>query len=173
MNAPLKVGACIAVLSLSLASCADTRYTLRRIALPQDLDRYLREEEAGVPGITPGAEKSIVWAGKPGAKTPFSIIYLHGFTATRQEVAPVYDLVARSIGANVFYTRLTGHGMSGEALAAATLDDWINDTWEAYEIGERIGTGSSSPRLRTARPSPCGLPRVRPGSPPSFWHPQT
>jgi len=139
MSAPLKVGACIAVLSLSLASCAGTRYTLKPVDLPKDLDRYLREKEAGIPGITTGAEKSIVWAGKPGAKTPFSIIYLHGFTATRQEVAPVYDVIAHSIGANIFYTRLTGHGMSGEALAAATLDDWVNDTWEAYKIGERIG----------------------------------
>ncbi len=139
MNAPVKVGACLAILSLSLASCADTRYTLRPVDLPTDLDRYLREEEARIPGITPGAEKSIVWAGKPGVKTPFSIIYLHGFTATRQEVAPVYDLIAHSIGANIFYTRFTGHGMSGEALAAATLDDWVNDTWEAYKIGERIG----------------------------------
>ena len=139
MNTHLKVGACIAVLSLSLASCVDTRYTLRPVDLPQDLDRYLREKEAGIPGITPGAEKVIMWAGKPGSRTPFSIIYLHGFTATRQEVAPVYDEVAHTIGANIFYTRLTGHGMTGDALAAATLDDWINDTWEAYRIGERIG----------------------------------
>jgi esterase/lipase len=139
MYAPVRVGACAAVLSLCLASCADTRFTLRPVDLPQDLDRYLREKEAGIPGITPGAEKTIVWAGKPGVKTPFSIIYLHGFTATRQEVAPVYDDVARAIGANIFYTRLAGHGMNGESLAAATLADWINDTWEAYMIGERIG----------------------------------
>lgn len=139
MSARLRVGACVALLSLSLASCVETHYTLRPVELPKDLDQYLRDEEAGIPGITPGAEKDIAWAGAPGVKTPFSIIYLHGFTATRQELAPVYDEVARAIGANIYYTRLTGHGMNGEALAAATLDDWVNDTWEAYRIGERIG----------------------------------
>ena len=115
------------------------RYSLAPLDLPQDLDRYLREKETRIPGITPGAEKTIAWAGAPGMKTRFSIIYLHGFTATRQEVAPVYDDVARAVGATIFYTRLTGHGMSGEALAAATLDDWVNDTTEAYRIGERLG----------------------------------
>jgi esterase/lipase len=107
--------------------------------LPPDLDAWLRESEAAIRGITPGAEKTIVWAGEVGVKTAFSIIYIHGFTATRQEVAPVYDDVARTIGANLFYTRLAGHGLDGEALAAATLDDWVNDTREAYRIGERLG----------------------------------
>jgi len=38
----------------------DTR--LKPIHLPEDLDNYLRESEAKYPDITPGAEKTIVWA---------------------------------------------------------------------------------------------------------------
>ncbi len=128
-----------ALLGLFLASCTAAAYVLGPVDLPQDLDRYLLQTEGRLPGITPGAEKTIAWAGRPGAKTPVAIIYLHGFTATRQEVAPVYEKVARVLDANVYYTRLTGHGMSGEALGAATLNDWVNDAGEAYQIGTRIG----------------------------------
>jgi esterase/lipase len=51
----------------------------------------------------------------------------------------VYDTVSREIGANIFYTRLTGHGIPWEELSKASLNGWINDAWEAYQIGKRIG----------------------------------
>jgi len=51
----------------------------------------------------------------------------------------VTETVARSLGANSYFTRLTGHGRDGDAMGDATLNDWINDVWEAYEIGKRIG----------------------------------
>ena len=47
--------------------------------------------------------------------------------------------VAKSLGANVFFTRLTGHGQDGIALSDATFSDWITDTNEAIRIGEVIG----------------------------------
>jgi esterase/lipase len=91
-------------------------------------------------GVRPGAEKEIVWANPATrAATPVSIVYLHGFSATKEEVRPLPDAVARALGANVFYTRLTGHGRDGAALAEATANDWINDTAEALEIGRAIG----------------------------------
>ena len=108
--------------------------------LPADgLDEWLSGREAQIPGIRPGTEKQIVWAGEPGEKTPISIIYIHGFSATRGESFPVCDRVAEKLSANLFYTRLTGHGRDGEALGAARLDDWQADLLEAWEIGRRIG----------------------------------
>ncbi|MCA9929941.1 MAG: hypothetical protein KC419_15765, partial [Anaerolineales bacterium] len=50
--------------------------SLRPVTLPADLDAYLAEQEARYNDITPGAEKTIIWAGEPGQKTPLSIIYL-------------------------------------------------------------------------------------------------
>jgi esterase/lipase len=92
------------------------------------------------PGVRPGAEKEIIWA-DPAAKsvTPVSIVYLHGFSATKEEIRPLPDEVAQALGANIFYTRLTGHGRDGAALAEASVNDWINDTAEALEIGHAIG----------------------------------
>jgi esterase/lipase len=113
--------------------------TLQPVQLPADLDGYLRESEAQFDDIVPGAEKTIVWAGEPGQKTPLSVIYLHGFSATRQETAPLSDKLAAELGANLYYGLFTGHGRSGEALADATVNDWLNDANEALEIGRRLG----------------------------------
>jgi alpha-beta hydrolase superfamily lysophospholipase len=49
------------------------------------------------------------------------------------------DQLAAALGANLFYTRLTGHGQDGTALAEATVNDWLNDAVEALAIGRRLG----------------------------------
>ena len=112
---------------------------LKTISLPEDLDRYLARSEARFPDIVPGAEKIIVWANATKTKTPLSIVYLHGFSATRQETAPMCDLLAARLGANLYYARLSGHGRTGAAMAEATVNDWLNDATEAFEIGKRLG----------------------------------
>jgi esterase/lipase len=66
-------------------------------------------------------------------------VYLHGFSATRQETAPVSELVAKSLGANLFETRLHGHGLPGDSLGSVTAQDWLTDAVEALEIGRRLG----------------------------------
>jgi alpha-beta hydrolase superfamily lysophospholipase len=107
--------------------------------LPDDLDRWLAEREATVAGITPGTEKRIAWAGTPGTRTPLAIVYLHGFSATSEEIRPVPDRVARLLGANLYYARLAGHGRDGAALAGASADDWLIDLAEALAVAGRIG----------------------------------
>lgn len=107
--------------------------------LPGDLDRYLAEREARFSDITPGTEKRILWAGAPGARTEIAVVYLHGFSATSEEIRPVPDRVAEALGANLHFTRLAGHGRPGAAMAEATAGDWLEDTAEALAIGRRIG----------------------------------
>ncbi|RMH38763.1 MAG: alpha/beta hydrolase [Alphaproteobacteria bacterium] len=108
-------------------------------AIGDDPEAYLHEVEARAEGVTPGTERRIVWAAEKGRKTPVAIVYLHGFSATSEEIRPVPDMVARALGANLYFARLTGHGQSGEALAAASVEDWLRDLAEAVEIGRRIG----------------------------------
>jgi len=112
---------------------------LAPVNLPEDLDLYLAESEAQFLDLTPNTEKIIVWANAAKTKTPLAIVYLHGYSATRQEAVPLCDNIAASLDANLFYTRLTGHGRPGPALAKATVNDWLNDTVEAVEIGKRLG----------------------------------
>ena len=105
-----------------------------------DLDAYLAESEASFSDIREGLHKEIIWA-DPGSKTktPVSIVYLHGYSASRVEIDPVPQNVARALGANLYYTRLSGHGRSNDAMAEARLTDWFDDTAEALEIGRRLG----------------------------------
>ena len=107
--------------------------------LPENLDQYLSQAESAFDDIVPGANKVIFWADSVHEKTPLSVVYVHGFSATRQETAPLSDSLAKRWGANLFYTRLSGHGRSGDAMGEATVDDWLEDASEALDIGRRIG----------------------------------
>ena len=104
-----------------------------------NVEKQIKSDEDEAPKLRQNIGKKILWAGKSSQKTPLSIVFIHGFSATRVELSPVIEEVAKSLGANVFFTRLTGHGQDGIALSDATFDDWISDTNEAIRIGEVIG----------------------------------
>lgn len=108
-------------------------------AIGDDVDAWLAGREAVFGDITPGAEKRVVWAGAAGTRTPLAVIYLHGFSATSEEIRPVPDAVAQALGANLYFTRLAGHGRGGAAMAGATAEDWVLDLDEALAVGRRIG----------------------------------
>jgi esterase/lipase len=103
------------------------------------LDGYLHESESRCSGIRHGCEKKIVWHENKRQLRDLAIVYLHGFSASRMETWPLCDRLAEAMGANLYYTRLTGHGQNGHAMAAATVDDWLNDGMEAMAIGRRLG----------------------------------
>lgn len=108
--------------------------------LPADLDAYLVTDESRHTDITPGAEKTIVWADPTTKnKTRFGFVYLHGFSATRQESAPVPGKIASHFKSNIYYARLTGNGRSDDAMAKGSVNKWINDAAQAIAIGEAIG----------------------------------
>lgn len=107
--------------------------------LPDDLDVYLAKAEEPFTDITEGVEKRIVWAGEAGTPTELAIVYLHGFSATSEEIRPVPDNVAEELGANLYFARLAGHGRDGLALDEPSAGDWIEDLAEAMAIGRRIG----------------------------------
>ena len=109
-------------------------------AIGEDVDAYLDAAEAGVPNIRPGAQKGVEWA-DPRARepTPWSVVYLHGFSADRHEVEPLVADLADGLGANTFSGRLTGHGRDSPAMGEATADAWLRDAAEAMEVGRAIG----------------------------------
>ncbi len=112
------------------------------VQLPEPLEaleRHLQAEEARFPGLTPGTEKHIVWGEKGRQRAPWAVVYLHGFSATRQEMAPLPERLAESLGGNTFYTRLAGHGLPGEAMGEASVGQWKADALEALQIGQRLG----------------------------------
>jgi pimeloyl-ACP methyl ester carboxylesterase len=117
----------------------DIDTSLRPLELPPDLDAYLARNESAWADIVPGTEKKIVWAHAPGQQTPLSIVYVHGFSASRQDTSPFAAMVAQGLKANLFFTRLTGHGRGGKAMLDGSVNAWVNDMAEAMEIGKRLG----------------------------------
>jgi alpha-beta hydrolase superfamily lysophospholipase len=111
------------------------------VAAAADLDTYLATREDSVPGIRPGLHKAIRWQdSSTRARTPVAIVYLHGFSASRGELAPVPERLADSLGANLFSTRLAAHGLAdGEGFATVTPQQWVDDAREALAVGRRIG----------------------------------
>ncbi len=103
------------------------------------LDSYLAKSESRVSDIRNGCEKKIVWYDNKRRQRDIAIVYIHGFSASRMETWPLCDRLAEALGANLFYTRLTGHGQDGYALATATVEDWMDDGMEAVAIGQRLG----------------------------------
>jgi alpha-beta hydrolase superfamily lysophospholipase len=104
------------------------------------VEAYLAASESAFPDIRPGLAKQVVWA-DPLAKhrTPLAIVYIHGFSASKGEVRPLPDLVATALHANLFYTRLAGHGRSSDAMAEASVEDWQEDMREALDIAALLG----------------------------------
>lgn len=107
-----------------------------------DVDAYFAASEAREAGVTPGTEKRVLWAGEKGERTPIAVVYLPGFSATSEEIRPVPDRLAAALGANLVFTRWSGHGQAGDAMAGPVARDWLLDTAEALaaarEVGDRV-----------------------------------
>lgn len=110
--------------------------------LPDDIEAWLADAERQVAAqyaLIPDTEKRVTWRGEPGARTRYAVVNLHGFSATRQETAPLAEHVAAALGANLFETRLTGHGRTEQPMQGVHAEDWLADTAEALAIGARLG----------------------------------
>ena len=66
-----------------------------------DLDAHFVRVESAYDDITPGCEKRVQWHDEAGQVTDIALLYVHGFSATSEEVRPVPDNVAAALGANI------------------------------------------------------------------------
>ncbi len=104
---------------------------------PTELETWLIEHEAGHDGLIDGTDARIDWAAEPGV-TDLCFLYVHGFSATRQEIAPVTERIADHFNANVVYARLAGHGLSENSMEA-TAEQWLQSMVNSWDIASRIG----------------------------------
>jgi len=104
-----------------------------------NIEQYVNRSEEKYTDIKENTEKKIIWANKSEQKTAIAIVYVHGFSASRQEVSPLIENLGKRLHANIFLTRLTGHGRSNEAMAEVSVSRLLTDVQEAYEIGKVIG----------------------------------
>lgn len=107
---------------------------------PDTLERMVAAMEAGIADVKPEARKQIAWADRSARDSrPLAISYIHGFSASAGETRPLADRVAEALDANLYFTRLTGHGRAGGAMAEASLDAWLADFAETLSIGRGLG----------------------------------
>lgn len=92
-------------------------------------------------GVRPDNEARIFWADSLRRhKTPYSFVYLHGFSASWAEGDPVHRQLARHFGANLYVARLAGHGLqSPDALKNLTPAEYVASAEQALAIGKALG----------------------------------
>lgn len=106
----------------------------------QALNDTIIKHESQTPNVKPDNEARIIWADSAFKKTPYSIVYLHGFSASQEEGAPLHEEVASRYGCNLYLPRLYGHGVADEEpMIDLTAEKLVNSAKEAIAIGEQIG----------------------------------
>ncbi|MBK8391017.1 MAG: alpha/beta hydrolase [Saprospiraceae bacterium] len=104
------------------------------------LDSVLAASEAIVPDLKPNNEAKIVWADTLKTKTPYVLIYLHGFSASHEEGAPLHTDFAKRYGMNLLLTRLEDHGRSDKnTFINLTPDNFFESAQHALELGKKLG----------------------------------
>ena len=90
--------------------------------------------------LKPNNEARIVWFDTLRRKTPFVVLYLHGFSACQEEGNPVHRDMAAAFGCNLYLSRLAEHGIdTPDAMVNLTADELWNSAKEAYAIARQLG----------------------------------
>ena len=106
---------------------------------PQALEQYISRHEKSHK-LRPDNEARIVWADSNKRKTPYSVIYLHGFSASQGEGDPLHRDFAKTFGCNLYLARMADHGIdTTEQLLHFTPDRFWESGKEALAIGKAIG----------------------------------
>jgi pimeloyl-ACP methyl ester carboxylesterase len=107
---------------------------------PIALINYVQQEESKHL-VKKDNEAEIVWADSSTKhKTAYSIVYLHGFSASKMEGAPTHIEIAKKFGCNLYLARLSQHGIdTTDALINMTPDNLWETAKQAYAIGKQLG----------------------------------
>lgn len=106
----------------------------------QALEQEVITHERNNPNIKPDNEARIIWADSSKQKTPYSIVYLHGFGASQGEGEPVHRLIAEKYGFNLYLSRLKEQGIeSDSAFKSMTTANLLETAKRAVAIGKQLG----------------------------------
>jgi esterase/lipase len=121
---------------------SDPKFDLTLPAVPVDataLEKYVADNEAKHV-VKPDNEARIIWADSSKKKTEYSLIYLHGFSASQKEGDPVHRRLAEKFGCNLYLARLADHGVdTTETLLNFTADRFWESSKQALAIGKQLG----------------------------------
>jgi len=109
-------------------------------AAANELQAYIRHNEA-MHKLKPDNEARIVWYNDSvKEKTPYSIVYLHGFSASQEEGRPIHTNIAKEFGCNLYLSRLAEHGIdTADRMIRLTPGEYWESAEQALAIGKQLG----------------------------------
>lgn len=114
------------------------------VGVPSDLaalQEWVDEKEKAMGNVRPGNASEISFFNDSlPQKTAYSVLYLHGFTASGKEGDPVHRTIAKAIGANLYVPRLYGHGLEEkEPMLQFHNDGYWESGKEALAVAKQLG----------------------------------
>jgi len=121
----------------------------------KDLSDWLINYEAQQPFVVDGGGARIRYQDPESpAQTPFAFLGIHGFSACRQETAPVTQRLAENFRANLIEVRLAGHGLT-ESGMDCPAEDWLASVVDSYDLACRLGEQVILVGTSTGAPLAC------------------
>jgi len=113
------------------------------VSVPTDLmslEQWITEKENALGNVRSGNASQIIFNDSVPKKTKFSVLYLHGFTASGREGEPVHRDIAKALGANLYIPRLYGHGLEEtEPMLGFNNEDFWESGKEALAVAKQLG----------------------------------
>ena len=104
------------------------------------LEQWITEKENALGNVRSGNASQIIFNDSVPKKTKFSVLYLHGFTASGREGEPVHRDIAKALGANLYIPRLYGHGLEEtEPMLGFNNEDFWESGKEALAVAKQLG----------------------------------
>jgi pimeloyl-ACP methyl ester carboxylesterase len=114
---------------------------LPEIEIPlEELSKWVAEKEATFTTLKEDNQSKLIFADSIPQKTEYAIVYLHGFSGSAEDGAPVHEQIAEALGANLYLPRLLAHGLEGEEnLLEYTGEGSLDSAREALAVGKILG----------------------------------
>jgi pimeloyl-ACP methyl ester carboxylesterase len=104
------------------------------------LEQSITESEQKA-NLRPDNEARIIWADSTKkVKTPYSMVYIPGFSASWAEGDPVHRQLAKRFGCNLYLARTYGHGVdTPDALKDVTPANYAASAERALAVAQELG----------------------------------
>lgn len=106
----------------------------------EELESWIEKKESAY-NLKEDNQARIVWAdSSKKVKTAWSVVYMHGFSASQGEGYPLHREFAQRYGMNLFLNRMAGHGLKGyDGFKNLTAADMTESAMEALAVADRLG----------------------------------
>ncbi len=105
-----------------------------------NIEEYVKRNDEGL-SLKPDNQSRIIWFNDSvKERTPYSLLYLHGFSASWYEGFPANIEFAKHFGCNAYFPRLASHGIvTDDALIDMTPDRLWESAKDALIVARTLG----------------------------------